>query len=124
MDDHPGVLSSSPKDHLHPELLHEFLGNASNLKMLLGMETQQEEKAMAMARAEMAECSGVAELEQQLQAEAQKKHTVSVETEMTAAKRDNKKVKMLEVRLANLEKQLEDQNHSRTEIDKQVNCVF
>lgn len=94
----------------------------SNLEMRLEMETQQKEEAVAKAETL---CGRVAELEQQqLRAEAEKKHEASAETETTEAHLDIEKVKMLEIRVADLEKQLEDQNHSRTESNEQVNCVF
>lgn len=105
----------------------------SNLEMRLEMETQQKEEAVA--KAEML-CGRVAELEQQqlqqqqlemeqeLQAEAEKKHEAEAETETTEAHLDSETVKMLEIRVADLEKQLEDQNHSRTESSEQVNFVF
>lgn len=133
---HPGVLAPSPKDHLYPERLHELLGNVSNLEIRLEMETQQKEEAVAKADTL---CGRVAELEQQLellqqqllqqrqpeqqlqQAEAEKKHEASVEAE---AQLDSEKVKMLEIRVADLEKQLEDQNHSRTESSEQVSSFF
>lgn len=103
------------------------MGNLSNLEMRLEMETQQKEEAVA--KAEM-QCSRVAELEQQLQqwqlgqqlqAEAQKKHEAS---ERVKTQLDNEKVKMLEIRVTDLEKQLEDQNCGQTEINEQVSCVF
>lgn len=115
---------------MYPERVHELLGNLSNLEMRLEIETQQKEEAMA--KAEM-QCSRVAELEEQLQqwqlglqlqAEAQKKHQASGETDTMKAHLDDEKVKMLEIRVADLEKQLEDQNHSQTEINEQVSCVF
>lgn len=103
------------------------MGNLSNLEMRLEIETQQKEEATA--KAEML-CGRVADLEQQLQqwqqglqlqAEDQKKHEASAENE---AQLDNEMVKMLEIRVADLEKQLEDQNHSQTESNEQVSCVF
>lgn len=98
------------------------MGNLSNLEMRLEMETQQKEEAVA--KAEML-CGRVAELEQQqLQFEAQKKNEASAETEMMETQLDNEKVKMLEIRVADLEKQLEDQNHNQTESNEQVSCVF
>lgn len=104
----------------------------SNLEMRLEMETQQKEEAVVKAETL---CGRVAELEQQqqqleqqleqqLQAEAEKKPEASAETETTEAHLDSEKVKMLEIRVADLEKQLEDQNHSRTESSEQVNFVF
>lgn len=94
------------------------------------METQQKEEATA--KAEML-CGRVAELEQQLQqwqlgqqlqAEAQKKDEDLAGTETMGNHLDNEKVKMLEIRVADLEKQLEDQNHSQIESNEQASCIF
>lgn len=102
------------------------------MEMRLELETQQKDEASA--KAEML-CNRVAELEQQLQqweqgrelqaeAEAQKKHQASAETETMETQPDNETVKMLEIRVADLEKQLEDQSHIQTESNEQVSCVL
>lgn len=127
--DHCGVVSSSPKDNLYLERMHELLGSVSNLEMQLKMETQQKEEAMAKAETlgnRVAELEQQQQLEQQQLVEAQQmqKASPSEETAKIETQLDNEKVQMLEFRVADLEKQLEDQSHTQNESNEQVSCVF
>ncbi|XP_047194004.1 centromere-associated protein E isoform X7 [Hippoglossus stenolepis] len=117
-------FGDSPKDYTSPDWMHALSGKVSNLELQLEMESQQKEEAMT--KVEKFE-GRVAELELQLQTEAQQKQEALEKvqtTEKRAAELEQQqqskaleateKVLMLELRVADLERQLEEQNHGQT----------
>ncbi|XP_060947618.1 LOW QUALITY PROTEIN: centromere-associated protein E-like [Limanda limanda] len=123
----------SPKDYTSPDWMRNLSGKVSDLELQLEMESQQKEEAMT--KVETLE-GRVAELQLQLQTEAQQKHEALEKVQITekrAAELEQQqqskaleameKELMLELRLADREKQLEEQNHGQTE-NEQIRKEF
>ncbi|XP_067427601.1 centromere-associated protein E isoform X5 [Thunnus thynnus] len=127
-------FGDSPKDFISPDRMCELSGKVSNLEMQLAMENQQKEEAMIKVET----LDGrVAELELQLQAEAQQKQEAlekmqtseqrAAELDLqlkTEAQQKLEATEMLELRVADLERQLEEQSHTHMEADKQMRREF
>ncbi|XP_042246241.1 centromere-associated protein E isoform X4 [Thunnus maccoyii] len=127
-------FGDSPKDFVSPDRMCELSGKVSNLEMQLAMENQQKEEAMIKVET----LDGrVAELELQLQAEAQQKQEAlekmqtseqrAAELDLqlqTEAQQKLEATEMLELRVADLERQLEEQSHTHMEADKQMRREF
>lgn len=124
----------SHRDFVSPDRMHELSGKVSNLEMQLEMESQQKEEAMA--KMETLNCR-VAELQVQLETEAQQKQDTlekmqttekkAAELELqlkTEAQQNLEVVEMLELRVADLERQVQDQSLVQNEDDKRVFCRF
>ncbi|XP_044232862.1 centromere-associated protein E isoform X5 [Thunnus albacares] len=127
-------FGDSPKDFVSPDRMCELSGKVSNLEMQLAMENQQKEEAMIKVET----LDGrVTELELQLQAEAQQKQEAlekmqtseqrAAELDLqlkTEAQQKLEATEMLELRVADLERQLEEQSHTHMEADKQMRREF
>ncbi|XP_028262364.1 centromere-associated protein E isoform X2 [Parambassis ranga] len=128
------VRSFGEGDFVSPDRMRELSGKVSNLEMQLEMESQQKEEAMA----KMETLNGrVAELQAQLETEAQQqqdtlekmqtteKKAAELELQLkTEAQQNLEVVEMLELRVADLERQVQDQSLAQNEDDKRMRRDF